>query len=150
MGSRKFYRDGLEELIIGPILVKESRDGHVVERYKRSDGKKRYFVTLAGTHFCAHGNTLAQAIADALWKDPTKRPSMESLVESIRKEGVSRKLSLNEFRILTGACSVGCREALKKVGRDESPLTAKEIRDHISQEWGNKLISILKWEKVIS
>lgn len=146
MKSRKLYRDGLEEDISGPIEVDITSEGHVVEKYKLADGKRRFFATLAGTHFCAHGDTLAQAIADAIWKDPAKRPSLEALKESIQAEGKSRKITLNEFRLLTGACQVGCRDALTRAGRDDSPLTAYEIRDYVSRDWGRKLLSVLGWK----
>lgn len=146
MKINKIYRDGLEEEILGSVRVLQTLEGHIVERYKLINGKYRYFVTLSGSHWCAHGDSVAQAISDALWKDPKQRPSLESLKAEIQEAGKDRKITLNEFRVLTGACLVGCREALKKVGRDETPLTAFEIRDQVSKEWGEKLIEILEWE----
>ena len=148
MNLRKLYRDGLEENIVGPIRVSTTSDGHTIEKYTLDSGKKRFFATLAGTHWCAHGDTVAQAVADAIWKDPAKRPSMEALIKSIKGDGISRKISLNEFRTLTGACLVGCRSALAQAGKDESPMTAVEIRDLVSREWGNKLLAVLGWEEV--
>jgi hypothetical protein len=145
--TRKFYRDGIEELIIGNIKVKVTPEGHTVEIYKTADGKTRFFATLAGTHWSAHGNSIAEAIADGLWKDPIRRPSMQSLVESVKKEGRSHKFTLNEFRLLTGACLTGCRSALEKLGRDDSPMTALDIRDVVSQDWGDKLLSVLGWKE---
>lgn len=150
MEARKLYRDGLEEKIKGSIRVQTTGDGHTVESYKLADGKRRFFATLAGSHWCAHGDTIAGAIADAIWKDPAKRPSMESLVQTIKKKGQGRKITLNEFRVLTGACLAGCRSALAQVGRDESPMTAQEIRDVVSFDWGNKLLSVLGWNEVKS
>lgn len=147
MKARKLYRDGLEEEIVGPIRVSQTSDGHTVERYKLSSGKRRFFATLAGTHWCAHGDTVASAVADALWKDPAKRPSMEALRESIKKVGRIHKFTLNEFRVLTGACTAGCRSALSQANRDESPMTADDIRNVVSREWGNKLLSVLGWEE---
>lgn len=147
--KRKFYRDGLTEEIIGEIAVIITSDGHTVETYTLVDGKKRFFATLSGSHWCAHGDSIASAIADALWKDPSRRPSMQSLVESV-KSNRKHKFTLNEFRLLTGACMSGCRSALAKAKRDESPMTAHDIRDIISKEWGNKLISVLGWEGVKS
>lgn len=146
MNIRKIYRDGLEEKTSGPIKVFQTSDGHTIESYKLENGKQRYFATLSGSHWCAHGDSIAQAVADAIWKDPKQRPSLESLVGEINKEGKERKITLNEFRVLTGACSVGCREALSRAGKDDSPLTAFEIREDISREWGNKLISVLGWD----
>ena len=147
MEARKFFRDSIEEKIIGPIRVHTTSDGHVVESYKLADGTRRFFATLAGTHWSAHGDTIANAVADAIWKDPAKRPSMEALRETIKKDGRERKINLNEFRVLTGACLAGCRSALAQVGRDESPMTAKDIRDVVSRDWGNKLLSVLGWDK---
>lgn len=150
MEARKIYRDGLEEKVVGPIRVNVTSDGHTIESYKLADGRKRFFATLAGTYWCAHGDTVAAAVADAIWKDPAKRPSMESLVESIKGDGKARKITLNEFRVLTGACLTGCRDALAKAGRDDSPMTANDIRDVVSFEWGNKLLSVLGWNEVKS
>ena len=140
--SKTIYRDGIEEPLDGPISVRTTRDGHVVESYS-SNGVPRFFATLAGSHFCAHGGTPAAAIADALWKDPAKRPSRDALVEEIRKAGPSRLITLAEFRLLTGACLEGCRIALRRAGLPEEPMTALDVRDKVSREWGDKLLEIL-------
>lgn len=148
MRERTLYRDGLEEKIIGPIRVRQTSDGHIIEIYKLADGTRRFFATLAGTHLSAHGTSIANAVADALWKCPERRPSMEALRESINNEGKTHMFTLNEFRLLTGACLTGCMSALDRVDRDESPMTAKEIREVVSREWGDKLISVLGWKEV--
>lgn len=140
------YRDGIS-VNIDPgygIRVSRTRDGHVVEAYK-VDGKRKYFVTLKGSFYCAHGDTVADAVADALWKDPEKRPDAEALAEEIRAAGKGRKITLREFRLLTGACAEGCREALEKAGITERSMTAYGIRDRISRTWGEKLLRILGW-----
>jgi hypothetical protein len=138
-----FFRDGLEEQIDAPPVVSSTREGHRIEAY-RVNGVERFFVTLAGSHYCAHGSTLAEAIADALWKDEDKRPSREELKEAIRKDGKERTITLQEFRILTGACAEGCRLALKRAGLDGSPMRATEIKKYFP-EWGKKLIEVLEW-----
>ena len=148
--TRKFYRDGLEEEIVGPIEIKITHEGHTVEIYTTSDGKTKFFATLAGSHWCAHGSSIADAIGSAIWKDPERRPSMESVVADIQKEGVGRKITLDEFRLLTGACLEGCRTALRQAGRDESPMTAHEVRDIVSREWGDKLLCVLGWTEETS
>jgi len=150
MKPRRFFRDGIEEEIVGAVRVHVTSEGHTVESYMLVDGTKRFFVTLAGSHLCAHGGSLANAISDALWKDPIRRPSMQSLLEDIKKEGRSRKITLNEFRLLTGACLTGCQAALAQVGRDDSPMTAYDIQKVVSKEWGSKLLSILGWEEIKS
>ncbi len=139
----KFYRDGLEEQIDAMPKVHRNREGHTIEAYSVK-GEKKYFVTLSNSFYCAHGNSIAEAVADAIWKDEDKRPSLESLKEEIQKSGIDRKITINEFRVLTGACNEGCRVALTRA-KKEAPLTAKEIRDSVSREWGIKLIQILEW-----
>ena len=142
------YRDGIEA-DIDPgfgIRVSKTRDGHTVESFK-VNGMRKCFVTLKGSPCCAHGNTVAEAVADALWKDPEKRPSLEGLAETIREAGKKRKISLPEFRLLTGACAEGCRIAIKRAGVSGKPMTAFDIRDKVSKEWGDKLIRVLGWDK---
>ncbi len=137
------FRDGLEEEAEAPSVVSKTREGHIVETY-RVDGADRFFVTLFESHYCAHGNTLAEAIADAIWKDEKKRPSLEAVKESIRNDGKTRKISLQEFRILTGACQAGCQVAIKRAGLDGSPMRASDIKKHFP-DWGTKLLEILEW-----
>lgn len=144
MTAQTLFRDGLEERIDGPPVVSTTREGHRVESY-RIDGINRFFVTLAGSHYCAHGSTLAEAVADAIWKDPKKRPSLDAVKESIRNDGKNRKITLQEFRILTGACQTGCQVALKRAGLDGSPMRARDIKKHFP-DWGAKLLEILEWE----
>lgn len=140
----KLFRDGLEENIDAAPQVKTTREGHVVEKYT-VDGRERFFVTLAGSHWCAHGQTVAEAITDAIWKDPAKRPSLEALRDEIKAAGQNRKITLNEFKVLTGACSEGCRIALERANLDGSPMVAKDILDHFP-EWGAKLFQVLEWK----
>jgi hypothetical protein len=142
--KQTIFRDGLEEKADGPLIVSSTREGHCVESYQVS-GTERFFVTLAGTHYCAHGHTLAEAIADAVWKDEKRKPSLEAVKEEIRKEGKARKITLQEFRLLTGACLTGCQIALKQAGLDGSPMPASEIKKHFP-EWGVKLLAILEWK----
>jgi len=140
------YRDGFLEKADQLPVVSQSREGHTVEYYT-VNGEDRFFVTLKGSHFCAHGNTLAEAIADATWKDPKQRPDRENLKKEIQKAGKDRLITLNEFRLLTGACSVGCRVALKKAGKENaSSMTAYDVYHHVDKSWGAKLIQILEWK----
>ena len=140
----KYYRDGLELEIDEKPKIYKTRDNHVVEEYS-VDGEKGYFVTLAGLPYCAHGKTLSEAIQDATWKDETKRPSLESLKKEITEAGTDRPITLNEFKVLTGACSEGCRVALKRAGLDGSPMKAHDIYKHFP-EWGRRLLNVLEWK----
>ena len=139
-----YYRDGLELNIDANFKITTTSDGHIVESYKVK-GVRGFFVTLSGSHWCSHGDTVANAIADAIWKDPKRRPSLDALKKEIREYGESRKISLQEFRVLTGACSEGCRQAISKAGLDGSPMIARDIDKHFP-EWGSKLLRVLEWD----
>lgn len=141
------YRDGVAMGIDADkgIKVHRTREGHVVETY-HVDGVPAYFVTLKDSAFCAHGATVAEAVTDAEWKDPSKRPSREALVKEIQTAGKKRPISLSEFRLLTGACQEGCRLAITRAKVSGGPMTAFDIRDKVNREWGNKLIQLLGWD----
>lgn len=149
MKGRKFFRDDIEEVIVGDVKTHVTRDGHTIEKYTLENGDVRFFATISGMYYCAHGDTEAEAIADALWKDESKRPSMDALKKEIQKAGIDRMISLNEFRILTGACKTGAMAALRQKGLKPNPMTAKDVRDKVSKEWGEKLISVLGWNEVL-
>jgi len=138
-----YFRDGLELKIDALPQISKTRDGHIVERYT-INGIEGFFVTIAGTPYCAHGSTLSQAISDAIWKDESKRPSLESLKQEIISSGKDRLITLKEFQLLTGACTEGCRIALNKKGLSGNPMTANDIYKHFP-EWGEKLLNILGW-----
>lgn len=135
------FRDGLEEFADSSPRVSVTRDGHTVESYT-VNGAQRFFVTLYGSHYSAHGATIAEAVADAIWKDEKRRPSLEALRADIQAAGKHRKITLHEFRVLTGACLEGCRVALKREGLDGSPMTAHEVAKHFP-DWGRKLLAVL-------
>ena len=139
-----FYRDGIGETIDAPPKKFYTREGHAVEQYKVK-GEDKFFVTLSGSHYCAHGQSIQEAITDAIWKDESQRPQLEELKQEIRGSGKQRQITLNEFKTLTGACSEGCRVSLKRAGLDGSPMTAHEIYRHFP-EWGRKLLHVLEWE----
>lgn len=140
----KLFRDGLEQEIDARPIMSRTAEGHAVETYFVK-GKKKFFVTLAGLPYCAHGATLAQAIADAIWKDEKQRPTLQAVKEIICKAGKLYKISVQEFRVLTGACSEGCAMALEKAGLDGSPMVIEDVVKYFP-EWGHKLQSILEWD----
>lgn len=138
------YRDGLS-VTLDPgssIKTRTTSDGHVIETWK-SNGKRVYFANLHDSVYCAHGDTAAQAIADAIWKDPRRRPSLEALVNEIKPAIKSRKITVQEFRLLTGACESGCRAFLQQKGLSSSvKMTLAEFLP-IGGDWAKKLEEVL-------
>ena len=144
---RKILRDGLEQIVDdgSKITVSTTPDGHVIESWV-SKGKRVFFANLRDSVYCAHGDSIAQAIGDAIWKDPSRRPSMESLVEEIRPAIKTRKINVREFQLLTGACESGCRSFLEDKGMSLSvEMTLDEFMP-IGGEWAQKLKSVILGE----
>jgi len=137
------YRDGIEHALDkGGVKVRATSDGHVIESWK-SNGKRVYFANLYDSVYCSHGDTEAQAIADAIWKDPARRPSLEALVAEIKPELATRKITLKEFRLLTGACESGCRHFLRTHGlAQDVSMTLAEFMP-IGGQWAAKLKQVL-------
>ena len=132
---KNIYRDGVEGKINGSVKVRTTSDNHTVESWVDENGKKVYFANLYNSVYCAHGETMAEAISAAIWKDPQRRPSIDALKEEIKVNIETYKISLNEFRLLTGACEYGCKEFLKKHNMKTSvKLTLKEFIP-IGGEW---------------
>lgn len=141
---QNILRDGIEHsLDLGSkISVRTTSDGHVIESWK-SKGKRVYFANLFESVYCAHGDTAAQAIGDAIWKDPKRRPSLEALTAEIKPEIKTRKLTVREFRLLTGACESGCRDFLRRYKLElDVTMTLAEFLP-IGGDWAKKLERVL-------
>ena len=138
----QILRDSVIHTLDGNVSIRTTSDGHVIESWK-SNGKRVYFANLYNSVYCAHGDTAAQAIGDAIWKDPKRRPSLEKLVAEIKPVVKTRKITLKEFRVLTGACESGCKHFLEQKGLPLSvKMTLAEFMP-IGGEWAKKLAEVL-------
>lgn len=137
------FRDGIEHAIdSGGVSVRVTSDGHTIESWK-SNGKRVYFANLFESVYCAHGDSEAHAIGDAIWKDPKRRPSLDALVAEIKPHLKTRKITVHEFRVLTGACESGCRDFLKSHGLGlDAAMTLEEFVP-IGGSWADKLRRVL-------
>jgi hypothetical protein len=143
--SRVVYRDGIEHTLdLGSkIKSKVTRNGTLVE-YWKSGGELVFFATLKDGAYCAHGSTAAGAIRAAEWKDPDKRPEKTKLAKKIKQAGPGRKITVMEFRLLTGACEVGCREFLRQ---HKLPMTTSMTLDafkKIGGDWATQLELVIQ------
>jgi hypothetical protein len=66
--SGQIYRDGTAENFIGRVAILKTREGHIVEKYLTDSRSERFFATLYGSTLCAHGDTIADAVANAIAK----------------------------------------------------------------------------------
>ncbi len=141
---KSIYRDGIEYRDVkSDIKTRVTSDGHIIESWVTNEGKKVYFANLKNSVYCAHGTTAAEAIGEAIWKDPAKRPSLEKLVAKIKPKLNTYKISVTEFRILTGACKTGCDHFLQAHNLSSNvKMTLKEFLP-IGGDWAKKLEQVL-------
>lgn len=140
----RVYRDGTSHSLDkgSKIFVRTTSDGHTIESW-RSEGKRVYFANLANSVYCAHGDTSAQAIGNAIWKDPKLRPPLEDLVAEIKPQIKTRKITVREFRLLTGACETGCRDFLVARGMNMSASMTLDEFIPVGGDWARKLKEVL-------
>ncbi len=135
MGHVKFYRDGLNLEADDPPRVVQ-RNGHTCEVFKTKDGDM-WFVTLEGTHFCAHGESFHDAVIAAKEKQNPGAGKADA-IERIKTSG---KVNLTDFCLATGACRAGAIAWAKEEAvniKDE--FSVKEVLTMLNkQSWGDTL-----------
>ena len=100
---------------------------------------KECFVAEKG-RFTAHGKDVKSAIEDVNFKFMQEELDVSSLVSEIKERGV---ISVNEYRLLTGACLTGCNNFLESKGITKRELTIKEALDLTNGSYGSeKLIEL--------
>lgn len=129
------YRDGLLLYTEGEVI--ETLDAVVEVLYSTKVSHERvYFAEIKNTTFCAHGDSVEEAIEDALFKDGTKK-----LTEEDRKkyQDADFQFSVSLFRRLTGACKTGIAEWLKQ--RDLPATTKMTLSqfEKVGGEWADNL-----------
>lgn len=138
MGMRKVFRDGLEIETTDPprTLI---REGHTCEVFKTKEGDM-WFVTLAGTPFCAHGDSFQDAVSAAKEKQNPGAAKAEALAR-VRE---TKRVNLRDFCLVTGACRAGATAWAKQEGvsiKEDLSVTdtLNLLKKSSSREWGERL-----------
>ena len=81
---------------------------------------RKCFVANKGDYW-AHADTVRQAVEDVNFKFLQENFNVEEIVKEIKE---SKMISVNQFRLLTGACSGGCSNfmAQRNLTKTEYPL----------------------------
>jgi hypothetical protein len=148
VGFVKVYRDGLSLEVEGPPRVVQ-RNGHTCEVFKTEDGEM-WFVTLEGTHFCAHGDSFHDAVIAAKEKQSPGAGKADA-IERIQKSGL---VNLTDFCLVTGACRAGATawakgegisvraelkvaDVLARLEKSSSQSWGEQLREELKNEWNN-------------
>lgn len=134
------YRDGVLMYSTGEVIDTPNAVIEVLYKNKSTDNKT-YFAEIKGTTLCAHGDTIEEAIEEALYKDKNK-----TLTEADKEKykNPEYKFSVPTFRRLTGACKTGIDAWLEEKGLDNSiKMTLSEFKRAGGKEWADKLENVI-------
>ena len=96
------------------------------------DKLKPYYLAKVGNHW-AHGKTAKEAIQDATDKAVIDMNQSE-VVDEIKASG---KVTLAQYRAITGACREGCRHFLQTIGKpDATELSLEEVKELVKGHYG--------------
>jgi hypothetical protein len=143
MKRKAAYRDGIALFTEGEAV--EGPNGEIIEILYNKQGKKSFFVELPGIPACAHGETIEEAIEDAIEKRDGEKPITDE--EKQKYQAKDFKFSVRIFRKLTRACRSGVDEWLKQRGLDHSvKMTLEELRQAGGGPWAEKLENAVRRE----
>ena len=92
--------------------------------------------------YYAHGETIKQAIEDVNFKFLQKTVNLDNLILEIKKRG---DMSISEYRLLTGACSVGVNGFLKEKGIKKTKLSINKVLEITKGHYGgDKIYNLFK------
>lgn len=136
-------RDGVEMWTEGEVFT--APGGEIVEVLYETESstEKKYFVELSGTPACAHGDTVLEAIDDAMDKRGEREPLSEDEKKEYRADNY--KFSARLFMKLTRACKSGTRAWLKERGLPaDVTMTIAEFRKAGGRQWADALEESIK------
>ena len=100
----------------------------------------RCFIAEKGKYF-AHGDTVQKAIQDVQFKFLQETFNLDDLVKQIKTK---QMVSVNEYRLLTGACSMGVAEFMKEMNIDVDELPLSEVLQITKGRFGyDKIVELL-------
>ena len=101
-------------------------------RYFGGGDLDKCYLAKVGNHW-AHGKTAKEAIQDATEKAVIDMNQSEVVAE-IKASG---KVTLAQYRAITGACREGCRHFLQTIGKpDATELSLEEVKELVKGHYG--------------
>ena len=83
--------------------------------------------------YTAHGETVKEAIEDLNFKILSTNFNIKDIVSKIKK---SKIVSINDYRLLTGACRQGCKEFMKSNKFKGNEVSLEEVLKLTKNEFG--------------
>lgn len=94
------------------LRSKKNREGFEISKGTFFNTKKECFVAKKDK-YTAHGETIRQAIEDVNFKYLQENSNVQDIVNQVKS---TNKITVSQFRLITGACSTGCKNFLTEKG----------------------------------
>jgi len=85
-------------------------------------------------NYTAHGKTVKEAVADLKFKIMSETMSKGDIVEDIKSTG---KVTVGQYRLLTGACQMGCDHFLNEHNVKVTEMPIDEAKELIKGAYGS-------------
>ena len=114
------------------IRSKKKRDEFTIYEGSLFNRKEKCFVAKRDKYY-AHGETIKQAIEDVNFKFLQENLEVQDLVNQIKRK---QTISVSEFRLLTGACKMGCESFMKQNNLTETTYPLTKALDLLKNQFG--------------
>lgn len=83
----------------------------------------------------SHGETLKSAKDDLVFKILSKNLNVDEIVKKIKS---SKKVTVNDYRPLTGACQQGIERFKKEIGLKRNEMKLEDLKEKVKGRYGYK------------
>ena len=107
-----------------------------VKKVKLDNVNVMYVVTSEESGKTAHGKSIKEAMADLIFKELSENMDKDELVQKIKEAQV---VTLNDYRLITGACKEGCMQFLRdnNYAEDVTELPLSEVLKETQGQYGS-------------
>ncbi|WIL01335.1 ribonuclease inhibitor [Riemerella phage vB_RanS_CRP6] len=98
--------------------------------------KRKCYVAQKDSFF-AHGDTIREAVEDVNFKFLQENANVDDIVTEILK---TQKITVSQFRLITGACKAGCENFLKSNGIKTTEMSLDKALTILEGQYG--------WDKI--
>jgi hypothetical protein len=119
------------------VRSKKKRDAFTIYEGLLFNRKEKCYVASRDKYF-AHAETIKEAIEDVNFKFLQDNLEVKDLVNEIKDK---KTMSVSEFRLLTGACKMGCESFMKQNNLTETTYPLTKALDLLKNQFG--------WTKII-
>ena len=126
------------------ITSSKSKDDFTIHKAKyfkggNLDSLPSCFIAERDGYF-AHGETLEQAISDCNFKFLQESADVEDIINSVK---IKQTVNIEEYRLITGACSFGVSEFMKDKNITDTELPLSKVIEITDGYYGGSKIKEL-------